>query len=227
MSHTIVRKTISSVEDAKWSITNGHWSGVIGTSWSRVRIAMLFSLVDIGSAPTSPNLAFGLIASPTASNSVLHTTTSHFLGVRCTSALTRTAGPPPYLTGTLFRIKKVGSTVSESASISTIRFSYSDVIRNIWMLEFTRGSPNFTQRISVGTTALTAQTDMTPAILREALEDELVADSAIQNLFYGSPPSASMAVDETTDGSLNAVHIAWNKATPAMEVSAVGYSVFA
>lgn len=229
MSHTILTRTISAFDDKKMALTNAHASFVVGSSWTRIRIAMLFAFTDAGgSVSGTPRMYLGMLASPTASNSAIHSGTSHFYGMRTTAtSWTRTAGTPPYYTSTVERLRKVGATVDLNSSIATDRFTASPTTRNVWGLELTKGSP-FSASFLSPTLQAHAQADIAQnTVFRKFLEDETLSDSTIGNLAYGTPSSTTAALSEVTNGYLNAVHAAWDKTTPTLEISAIGFSVFA
>jgi hypothetical protein len=235
MSVEIDTITVSSVEDRRLVLNNAQAARVIdiGSSWSTLRLGIRYCVDDTGANITgTPRFYLGLLASPSAgmANGPLGLVTSHFLGFRSGFATwTRQVGPPiNYIAenGDLNRlIKKVNNTVTTTGTGIAIRAGVNAVPnRSALIIEIVKGSPNFTINFC---SPIGAPSDIpNPNAMINAFQLATMANIAtyLNGLFSGSysaNPTGTIAVDEGTNGSLNAICVAWDRSVPVMRISEI------
>lgn len=219
-------RTISSVSDKRIQLSNSNfarlWSSTLGTSWTKIRLAVRFGITDSGSNITgSPRFAFGIQVGTT--NLFMDAGgPSHWCGfLSVDSSWSRsTSGGVGYYsidsaTGGAPQ-KKINTTITSGGVFGTVAPIITDATaawRSAFLLDITKGSPNFTfanLRVRSNTTiADITQTDFLTEI-------ENAAPSFAN---HSSNGSSTVAIDESTNGFFNAVGIAWNKTAALIELS--------
>lgn len=230
----IVSRTFNTVVDNRAKLANSNiarlWSSSIGTSWQSIRIGCRLSISDAGADLSStPRFAFGICSG--TSNIFMDATTTHWLGA-CTgnSTWTRTTvdGVTAYDTNDfsigrpLNASTRIGSTLTVGTRLDGGTHVYmldcTTAHRAMLFLDITKGSPNFTLR-AFFKNASGSDVDVTSFLTQM----ELATPSFDGHTF---PVGQTIAVDETTNGFFNAVNIAWDRTTPAIEISDVAVVKF-
>lgn len=239
MSTAIEVIDIGGIDDSRFVIGNAQIAAVLdrGNDWTRIRLGFRFAWDSTGANLTGTPLFYaGVLASPSAgmANGPLTTSTSHFVGtIPRHSTWTYNAGPPERYAASSFTgytaIKRIGSTNTTGTNTSTGTTNYSatpSANRTAHFVEITKGSPNFS--IQVCGNSGTTVPDISLIQLRQAMEIDNLNDAAAV-LGYSGPgaTAGAVAVDEGTDGNLNAVCFAWDRATPVVRLSDFLVSFFA
>src|ERR1041385_4377365 len=231
----VTSRTISGSVDNRAKLANSNiartWSSYVGTNWTTIRIGCRLSITDSGANIIStPRFAFGICSG--TSNIFMDATTTHFFGIVSYNATwTRTTSPVKYMLGNgsyfdsgIAAAKRIGSTLTTDAFSNspfpgaTYLFDSADGNGNrvVLFLDITKGSPNFSIKpfyykgggtpVDVSTDTFLANMEYTsPAITGHAIGNE----------------TKTMAIDEATNCYFNAVNIAWDRTTPAIEISDV------
>ncbi len=224
MASSTKLRTFSAVDDVRIKLTNSNfvrpWSSSIGTNWTKIRVAARISIEDSGASIVStPRFAFGICSG--TSNIFMDATTVHWCGV-CSdgSVISRTAGPPAYYSGgNIYRAaKRIGSTLTIGSDITG---GYTDVglavdcttqNRQVICLDITKGNPDFT----IGGIMKYPNT-AADISLAAYLSGISVATPGFTN--HTQFAGVTLAIDEATYGYFNAVNIAWDRSSPAIEIS--------
>jgi len=208
----------------------------IGTNWQQLRIAVRVALDDTGANITgTPLFYIGVLSSPSANvaNGPLSATTSHFVGLRSSAATwTRVATPIVYyqVSSPFQAIKRVNTTNTTAAITGT--FNIPSVGSNCrWpiLVQITKGNPNYTIQVSYPNGTVTAlditkigfdgYLDGTGTTQMEAYIEGIQGFNANRMI---TSSAVTVAVDEGTNGGLNAICLAWDK-TAVMRISDVRF----
>lgn len=242
MSTIIESVTISSLLEKRLVLSNSQWAAKLDSrfdGWTKLRIGMRFAFSDSGVAvPADARFFFGLLSNPSSgmANGPLGNSTSHYLGYRSS----RTATWPRFTTPIVYYssgtgspqndlVKRVGSTdtVTPITNFGMRQVSAAeDSIRLAFVLEITKGSPNFTvNSIPVISTPGLATADLALTEFKEAMNaPTMTGCETILEGYTGlslSQISAAIAVNEGTNGNLNAVCLGWNLINPLPNISEV------
>jgi len=219
----IKARTFSSVVDNRIRLTNSNfarlWSTDVGTSWTTICVGCRMTIEDTGANLVStPRLAFGICVG--TSNIFMDATTTHWLGFYSVDPTwPRVSGSPATYamadatTAPLFS-KRITSTIT-SAGTQTANPRLCDCStanRSAFFMYITKGSPNFTGSLFCrgGTTA-------SDVSLAEYLAALPLSSPSITN--HSNAGNVTLAIDEGANGSFNAVNIAWDRTSPAIELS--------
>lgn len=221
---TILKRTYSSVDDQRIVLSNSHFARLHGvSSWSKLRVALRISMTDSGgNLASTPEFFVGLCSGTT--NIYKDSTTDHCVGVQTfSSGWTRnTSSFTAWYTsgGSAIRpIKKVGSTVTNGSAIGADGLNLpADVTsgtphRAVYFVDISTGSPNYTVQTYYWTTGSNFTDWSASDFLTNA---ELDSPSVSQ---FGKSATQTIAVNEGTDGTLNAVNVYWDRTTPQIEIS--------
>lgn len=233
MATTTLLRNTSGVDDVRAALSNSTLRRLlsIGTNWTKVRVGIRFSLLDTGAELTStPMLAMGVCsgtANPVNNGSA---TTDNFVGMRTTAtSWTRNAGPPPYYLNGAYTVraaKRVGTTWGYTAGTNNFWYAWyiptGTGLRQMLCVDVTKGSPNFTiNMFARGNNS--PQSDITK---EDFLGKVALADPGNWNGHYLGTPN-TVAVDEATNGYLNAANVAWDRSNPKIEISDLAVVRFA
>ena len=232
MSLSVVTRTIGTV-DQRFSLANEQTAIVMDPTilpgWKRLRIGCRFVMPDTGGSITgTPLFCFGLLSAPSAlcANGPLTGACSHFVGLYQTAA-TLTRATSYQFTNTAVT-KKVGATVgSHTDSDNQFIPLLEDTARGIMIIEFDRTDPaNWVTRYHGPGSTSQAHTDKAQSVLIAGMESEPGGTGVYGTLGYssGGYSTETIAVDESGDGALNAICVAWNKSS-VVEFSDICYSV--
>lgn len=237
MSASIISRTISAIVDKKLVLQNDQAARLIsiGSDWTTIRFGMRLA---VDAAGLTNNLVGAVnyigMCSGTA-NKVGDLTTTNFFGLAMdSSSLTYASGPPPYFNvegSAIYKlVKKVGTTVTKGSAIvggAATGYSASGDVRNAWVIEIVRGSPNYTLNFLYTTQVAAMQADVPYGALVQALEGATITDvKNVLNSYVGGGyyqnQTDSLAFDEVA-GPLNAFNIYWNLSSRPLEISEVLY----
>lgn len=238
----ILARTFSSVVDNRAKLANGNiarlWSSAVGTSWSVIRVGIRLSIEDSGANIIStPRFAFGICSG--TSNIFMDATTTHFFGAVSNGATwqRRTTGTgysdnsygvggnPGYTNNGYCVAKRIGSTLTVGSGFiggDYCRIGWNTTpFRTVQFLEITKGSPNFSIKLFAQNTGAGTGVDQSLASFLSNME--LTSPSITNYAFSGTQ---TMAIDEGTNGSFNAVNVAWDRNSPSIEISDVAVVKF-
>ncbi len=230
MSATIISRTISSLVDKKLVLANDHASRTVGisTTWNTIRFAMRLR-IDTGGLTTDISGGKLLVGVSSGTANVPGTpSTDNFIGVGNGDAgqdYTYNAGAPAYFSTGMNFAKRRGSTTTTGSSVSPY-FAGDANVRGGFLVEITKGSPNYTVGFVFPGGATGAQTDLPYSALVSALEAATLtaAATALNAVVSGySNFSATLATDETT-GAFDSFAIMWSIASRPLEISEVLYA---
>lgn len=208
----------------------------IGNAWSKVRLVARIALSDSGDdLVADQKFWFGVMHDPSdeMDNGPWSDWTSHFVGMR-SGELTwsRLTSPTRYYVApdsAMLAVKRVLDTNVESNMSPSqhlgIYFS-ADPAAMRWpvFVEIVKGTPNFTVQgvWPAENSALTF--DLTSAQMFSALQLSTMLDVAteltnLSGMTYLCSSAIELAVDEATDGALNAVCISWQTGENSMHIS--------
>lgn len=226
MASSILLRNIAAVDDKRIVLANSNFVRLpgIGSSWNKIRVAVLLSMTDTGSNLTStPKLAVGICSG--YSNIFLDATTTHWCGFLSNSATwSRIAGPPVgYNIGAAlpwFAAKRIGSTTTINGSAvngisNTVLYDAATANRTALYVTITKGSPNFTFSIFSRNTPVNS--DVTPATF--VAQAEILAPTITNHGPDNGTGGTTVAIDEVTNGTFDHVAVAWDRTTPNIEVS--------
>lgn len=227
---------------------------VFGNDWTRLRIAMRFAFGDYGASLQQSLFYFGLMSnptSPTLTNGPLNTNTSHFMG-QTSNATTLsswgravTSGLAYYGSVNQALAKKINTTVTRSPNVPLGYLSAAPgptPCRLVLMMEFKRNSSIEMRIQNLYPSPSTPATVMKDLPTKEALiggmeiegEDLLSVENWLEASVTGgggnytrTTSGNTLAYDETADGPLNAVVVAWNRSIVPMVVSEILYAKMA
>lgn len=226
MATSVIKdRTISSVVDKRIQLSNSNfarlWSSTLGTSWTKIRLACRFSITDSGGNITGdPRWAFGIQSGTNLFMSAGGPT--HWCGFLSDNASWGRSTSGGFVVYTIdvatggAPAKKINTTVTAGGAFGTIAPIITEAgqaFRSVFLLDITKGSPNFTfANIRVRSNSTVSDVDLTTF-----LTEIEVASPTFAN--HGSNGSSTVAIDEGTNGSFNAVGIAWNKSAAMIELS--------
>ena len=194
--------------------------------WTKIRVGLQFSFNAVASnITTSPDLSIGVCHG--SDNVLVASTADHVVGCRLIGVTyTHTTGPPAYFdagSNKQGRFKKVVSTVTSATVGGTFGtpqyFPNATAVRNILLVEITKGSPNFTLAMAVACTAGAAQSDVTDAMLQTMMEMATITNATVSaaaglaDNSYNVETYSTLAVSEGTNGVLDHLFVYWDRAT--------------
>jgi hypothetical protein len=212
----LISRTIGGIVDQKFSLHNDFIARTmsIGTSWTRLRLGMRMALTLNGLATTfTPKFYFGLCSG--TSSVVGDQTPTNFFGFAFRQGVTwnPSGNSVAQLGGSIIAPTKVVNGV-ETVGTSAGSFFASTVltVRNIIVLEVTKGSPNYTFGFLHPNSQAGAETD---TLLTDLTNTITATTMSIGN--YANE-SVAMAFDEVA-GGLDSANIYWNLDSRYIEVS--------
>lgn len=218
----IKSRTFSSVQDNRIQLSNSHFARAHGvSSWSKLRIALRFSMNDSGANLTStPVFAVGLCSG--TSNIYGDASVTHFVGLLPISATwTRLTSALCYATnasgGDVTPTKKIGSTETHGTAIGSqtvqIPADVTIAMRWMWFVDILKGTPNYT----LSYFAVTSRSTATDVSVADFLTQANLGSPSFAG--HGNSGTQTIAVDEATNGTLDCVNISWDRVTPEIELS--------
>lgn len=237
MSTTISGVTIGSVLDKRVKLVNSDISRVIsvGSTWTRLRIGIRYSMDDLGSVlGGKPRFFVGVHANPDGTNGPTSHTCSNFIGfIQNGVSFTRNAGPPVWYTGfgsggTSYGTK-VGTTYDLTGTGGTQTWATpADPTsrRTVFIVEIEKTGPPWTIRLC-GAITVSPEDCVSVDTLKAAMVIEPWASvdnylqTEIGGTFVGGTATqqGTRTPDEATYGFFNAVAVGWDRTIPAMYIS--------
>ena len=216
---SIKARTISSVVDNRISLSNSRFARLhsVSSAWTKVRIALRAIMTNTGASITgSPDFFVGLSSGTTAIYGDASAT--HAVGIH-TNAATWTYSASNYYSSSGAGVrprKQVLTTFTNGSALTTgILVLYPDATvaqRWLYFVDITKGSPNYT--FDLYSNGGPTSGDISSATFLAAAQS--AAPSVAGHTFSGSPQT--LAVNEGTDGTLDAVNLAWNVISPTIEI---------
>jgi hypothetical protein len=231
---TIKARTISSATETAISLSNSTFARpvTLPVGWNKVRLGIRFHGTNSGVTLTgSPDFSFGFASGTTGQYGDASTT--HFVGVtfnfNATWTWFSTAGPTSNGTyeigGSVPRGRvRIGTTNSDVNLALGGAFAYPAAAganvqdANVLLFDIAHGSPNYTWTIVVGSgnsggIGATGIFQSSAQFLLMMGQTSPTAPSG-----YGASGSQSQAVNEGTNGTLNAINLSFNRSDVTMEV---------
>ena len=190
----------------------------IGDNWTRIRIGWRHTVENVASDLGNPDFWIGLLSNPATdlSNGVLTNSTSCFIGMGKSSSnhsWTFNTTPIAHYQGSLYPIRKIGSTVNSTTGQSSRRSAVRDV-RTVIIMQMVRTSSTniaFQWTHCSGTAALV---DIDKDSLITAMATDFTGTISGANTFlnsvvggsgtrYAASSVANLTVDSATDGPMN------------------------
>lgn len=224
----IQQRSVSAVALKRVLLSNSQDARVLPfeSSWTSLRIGLRLHMRNQGANLTgTPRLAFGVIAG--TSNLFDDLTTSHFVGIRTNAATWTYTGTNRFLVpvGSLVPIKKVGVTVTSGTAFFPATqwgigaatavtgevngTTTASADRTLLFVDITKGTPNFTIKCFGW-----QNTGAAPADVDFETFETLMSSGAPSLSEHASSDEQSLAVDQTANGTLNAVTWHWSRLFP-------------
>jgi hypothetical protein len=223
MGAVIKVRTISSVTETTIQMVNNTFARLvsIGTSWNTIRLGLRMHMADTGADLTgTPTFAMGFCAG-TASQ-FGDATTTHFVGLK-TNAATWNRSANFYNNATAVPTKRVGSTTTTGTSLLNLVIPNglgTGQGRYIFFVDLIKGSPNYTIKLFCDQTGTSG--DQSAATFLAKME--LVTPS-LSGYTYSS--GQTIAVNESTNGTLDCVNVSWDRTTPVIEICDMAVAILA
>lgn len=186
---------------------------LIFSGWVTLRLALRLKITDSGGNLTgTPRFAWGFCAGTT--NIMGDTSVDHFVGLRSYSGTwTRSTTETRYGTVNITGAKQVGATVTDASASGAVHVSLFHVNQyKLFFCDITKGSPNYTfngfSPTSNSTSNPTASDFLTQSVL---------GSPAFTGHAAGT--NRTLAVDEGTDGTLNACGVWWNQTASTIDIA--------
>jgi len=222
MPASIILRTIATVDDKRVVLANspGARTMLMGNGWNVARVGLRLCLNDPVAATITESPVFFMGFCSGSANKYGMASVTHAFGMKVTSASwTRNAGTPNYYGPlSMFPCKKVltvetvgGSAIDTTKVISATPASH----RTVWVVELTKGSPNYTINGVFPTSAQVS--DISQATFRAAMEDATLSGCAA-TLGMSAGTARTQAVSEA-DGNLDSLGLFWGRTGPTIEVS--------
>jgi len=204
---------------------NSTWarSVALPSSWSKIRAGVLLYLDPTAFTTLTGTPKFTLGFCHGTANKVGNPTTDHFVGVQSTSA----TWPYPGNDGRSSDYKPlvdVASTPTYGTAIATNSLyipcsASAGSVRNVFFVDITKGSPNYTFNI-FGPIGIGGDVTVATFLAQMAQSSPSIAT---HNFFSAQ----TMAVDEAGNGLLNAINCYWDHTDYAINICALGVTVLA
>lgn len=214
---------------------NSTWarSVTLPASWSKIRLGLLHHMPNASAGTNitgTPGLYLGFchLINPNQGNLIGDATTDHFVGVFTNSATwTYNAGASCPANNALFfnivmtPVVNVAGTPTTGSNIATDWItSACDGLRTLTFLDVTKGSPNYTLNLYGNTSGSAADVTIGSFLTNVALSSPGLSG-------YGFQTSQTIAVNEGSNGTLNAVNVYWNRADVQFNWCALAVAVLA
>jgi hypothetical protein len=217
----IKARTISSVVDNRISLANSNFARPIPgiSGWATLRIGLRLDMNNTAANITgTPRFSVGFCSGTT--NLLLDATTDHFVGIQSNNATWR------YVVSTMTQydntvagldmipFKRVGSTRTASTVTAGLFMQADPTVarRKMYFVDLIHGSPNYTFKAFYCSASSTND-----CLTADFLNNMNLVTPSFSNHTYGTV-GGTLAVDEGTNGTLNAASVAWDQPTPAIEI---------
>ena len=247
MSVDIESVTIDTVADKRLKLTNAQWAAKldIGNDWDRLRVGARISVTDTGANLVgTPRFWFGVCSDPSAgfANGPLSgASCKHFAGIRTIAGTWNrvTGSPRNYYndsTNAVGIVNVLGSVLTAAPSSVNYMWGVNETThRHVYIVEINKtAGTTLTIAHAIAQSSL-SQADISQAELVNAMEiDNGNLTGAVSYLntltnasYQAGTPSATIALDEATNGSLNSICCAWDRSSPAMWFSEMFFAKMA
>ena len=229
MADVITKVTAAGISDNRLQVINKGYARKmeIGSSWTSIRIAARFSIRTDTPPITIPFLYFGLSA---GTSSIPGTASpAHFLGMGLAQGIVLNASD----SSSLYRADASANTRHlaqwksgvKSETIGTGAGLYpmlpkGGFARGMWMMEITKGSPNFAVK---GYMWINTNSEMTRSVFNDMLQNGsagTISGNLVTRAWVGD---VTPSVDEATDGYLDSLCIAWGHETIALDLADMAF----
>jgi hypothetical protein len=218
-------RTISAVIDERVVLQNSNyarkWTALLGTTWTKIRIACRATIVDSGAnAGSTPIFAIGICSGTT--QIFQDATCHHWLGVVSQlTTWTRNAGPPVFYVPGGASYYNAGKKVASGAlsglnvitNFASTLFDSTTANRSVFCIDITKGSPNFT------ITTAAARNNNTPGDIDLPTYQAQIETASPSFANHTNYAGVTVAIDEVANGYFDSVAFAWDHTTPAIELS--------
>lgn len=228
--------TVGGTEDRRLVLQNAMVGRKIDASWNTLLVGIRCSFEFAATNIFSPQIRLGVMTTPTASmaNGPLSASgAEHFVGIGTQDSIVKTRSTTTinnYGGAGLRQMKIVDGTVTENTSASSWVWTAEDDNRWPLFVEIIKGSPNFTVTACFWN-QVQLNVDISKAQFLTAMGSASIAavDTYMDGLTTNSYNTASttFAVNEGTDGTLDSICLAWDRAFPKLYVNDFAYRVLA
>lgn len=188
-----------------------------------MRFALRWHMRDSGANLTgTPRLNVGLCSGSGVGSFVSDATTAHFVGVRTPNATWTRSVDDYVMTGVTAWLptKRINTTFTDGSALATSWSIGNQAVanraeRSLFFIEITKGSPNYSFQIFYFPNAAGAVADVSKA----TFDAEARVGGTPVVTGHALSSAITLAVDEATNGTLDHVHIYWDRATPEVEIT--------
>lgn len=230
MSARIEERTIGGQADKRFVYRGTSAARLMetGNSWNTLRIGFRFALFNAADIDGTPRIALGACSGAEEIWGDLNV--KHFVGIRTDDASWARTGTDPErfnAVGTK-ALTNIDNTITENGSSFVTAYASNDLdVRFGWFVELVRDASNVNVGLYGPSSGTNTITDLTLEEFMTIMKLGDLADISTAKANYNSRGAAkAVAVDEATDGDLNAVCFAWDKLIE-LAFSDVDYQVIA
>lgn len=191
----------------------------IPSGWNHIRFGIVHTVQDTGAnLANSPTFAAGFCHGTSA---ILgDAAAAHTLALQ-TNQATWTHGTSDYNTINIQPLVIVAGSVTTGSPIfvSNSRISHDPTIRKAWLIDVTKGSPNYT----INLTAANSTGIGADIPIATFLNQMPVASPSFDSEAAGS--AQTLAVNEATNGLFNAINVFWDRSDAALNIAAIAVAL--
>jgi hypothetical protein len=185
----------------------------IGDAWQKLRIGALFAFNALDSVQKTGFYLAACRGPAGYEDAAVDMVGGHYGPTIMESDWVVSGASIGFLAGnSSLAFSKVGAALSTSGTTGQSLHSANLRVRNVWMVDITRGSPSYTVKIWRGGTG-DFTNDRTFSVFLGWLEDETNAGSVLG--------SATLSVPYSGSGLLDSVAVRWGHSCPICEISAL------
>lgn len=206
-----------------------------GNTWTKIRIGLRLTVPVIASVTGTPNLVIGVCNGTSAGFADL--LTNNFCGIRTTSGTWVFGGTPAvdgYNSQVVWKVcKRIAAVLTDhgTGAITGATNTYvagTESIRSAVIIQIEKGSPNYTFRIVVPSSATAGQTDVSDGQFKQFMELDasLSSPGSIITNYTTFVSNNTLAMDET-NGDLDTINIFWDRTAVDCQISDVDHRLVA
>lgn len=218
MATQTLLRTVSSVDDVRAVLSNSTLRRLlsIGSTWNKIRVGVRLIVNGSAAVVGTPRFAMGVCSGTANPFNNGSASTDHFVGAATKFATWGYSGNIFYINGGTadwLPTKRVGTTTTEGTTLVGSLVLPSVTLAKRWclFLDIEKGSPNHTLQAFYTNNTLAADTSK-----ETFLSTVEVEACSLTHHAFGT--ARTLAVDEGTDGALNAVNISWDRTSPTIEI---------
>lgn len=223
MATTIIQRTIGGSPEKAIQLNNSQFGRPISlpSGWGKIRVGLRCHCTDPGAGVNSVGWFVGVGHGTT--NMIGSASCDHWAGVAISAGDLWSRNATMMFGVATQGAKKVGAVLTYSVGQIGAAFAIANgaalaaADRNVWLVDITKGSPNYTFNMMAITVA---PSDFTSAYFLTQMN--LSVPAFTNNGFGGDQ---TVAVDESVDGTFDAVQIYWNRADFLMEICDLAVAV--